>query len=121
MGHSINALEAQTLGELLTEAITFRRHLDFGGLSLDMTVQSLFNFGSCLKLSLLSSAILLAISPGFAQTKVGYHPNKVQPSEDVTIGERIALETEQKFTVLRNEEVVSYLSEVGNRLVRAIQ
>src|SRR5881398_450084 len=65
-------------------------------------------------------AVVTSSLTAFAQTKISYHPNKYKPSDDVRVGRQAAAEAEQQFPLLRDSEVQSYVSSVGQRLVAAI-
>ncbi|HEV8368169.1 MAG TPA: M48 family metalloprotease [Pyrinomonadaceae bacterium] len=55
-----------------------------------------------------------------AQTQIKYHSNKFSPQEDFKVGRQAALEAEQQFPLLRDEDARSYVERVGQRLVRGI-
>src|SRR5215216_5253271 len=67
---------------------------------------------------------LIAISmmpfSALAQTQIKYHSNKYSVQDDVKLGRQAAQEAEQQFPLLRDEEVRSYVEDVGRRLVSAI-
>ena len=65
-------------------------------------------------------AIFLMPVSVFTQTKISYHSNKYSVQDDVKLGRQAAAEAEQQFPLLRDSEVESYVSRVGNRLVAAI-
>ena len=65
-------------------------------------------------------AIFLMPVSVFTQTKISYHSNKYSVQDDVKLGRQAAAEAEQQFPLLRDSEVQSYISDVGNRLVAAI-
>lgn len=65
-------------------------------------------------------AIFLMPVSVFTQTKISLHSNKYSISDDVKLGRQAAAEAEQQFPLLRDSEVESYVSRVGNRLVAAI-
>ena len=68
----------------------------------------------------LGLAIFLMPSLSFAQTKITYHNNKYQPSDDVKLGREAAAQAEQQFPLLRDARVDAYVESVGQRLVAAI-
>src|SRR5215213_9690869 len=55
-----------------------------------------------------------------AQTQIKYHSNRFSIQDDVKLGRQAAQEAEQQFPLLRDEEVRSYVEDVGRRLVGAI-
>jgi Zn-dependent protease with chaperone function len=74
--------------------------------------------------ALIAWLALVAISvmpfSALAQTQIKYHSNKYSVQDDVKLGRQAAQEAEQQFPLLRDEEVRSYVEEVGRRLVSAI-
>jgi hypothetical protein len=55
-----------------------------------------------------------------AQTKISPPKNKYSPQEDVQLGREAAAQVEQQLPILRDDNVTSYVSEVGQRLVASI-
>ncbi len=74
--------------------------------------------------ALIAWLALVAISvmpfSALAQTQIKYHSNKYSVQDDVKLGRQAAQEAEQQFPLLRDEEVRSYVEDVGRRLVSAI-
>src|SRR5215216_2128986 len=74
--------------------------------------------------ALIAWMALMAISvmpfSALAQTQIKYHSNKYSVQDDVKLGRQAAQEAEQQFPLLRDEEVRSYVEDVGRRLVSAI-
>src|SRR5215217_1331040 len=74
--------------------------------------------------ALIAWLALVAISvmpfSALAQTQIKYHSNKYSVQDDVKLGRQAAQEAEQQFPLLRDEEVRSYVEDVGRRLVGAI-
>jgi Zn-dependent protease with chaperone function len=74
--------------------------------------------------TLIAWLALVAISvmpfSALAQTQIKYHSNKYSIQDDVKLGRQAAQEAEQQFPLLRDQEVQSYVEEVGRRLVSAI-
>src|SRR5437763_954929 len=60
-------------------------------------------------------AVLLA-----AQTAIRPPDNKYSPAEDVQLGLQAAQQAEQQLPVMRDDEVTSYIEDVGRRLVDSI-
>lgn len=65
-------------------------------------------------------AIFLMPISVFTQTKISYHSNKYSVQDDVKLGRQAAAEAEQQFPLLRDNEVESYVENVGLRLVNNI-
>ncbi len=65
-------------------------------------------------------AITVMPFSALAQTQIKYHSNKYSIQDDVKLGRQAAQEAEQQFPLLRDQEVQSYVEEVGRRLVSAI-
>src|SRR6187549_3604416 len=55
-----------------------------------------------------------------AQTQIKYHSNRFSVQDDVKLGRQAAQEAEQQFPLLRDEQVRSYVENVGRRLVTSI-
>jgi hypothetical protein len=74
--------------------------------------------------ALIAWLALVAISvmpfSALAQTQITYHSNKYSVQDDIKLGRQAAQEAEQQFPLLRDEEVRSYVEDVGRRLVNAI-
>jgi hypothetical protein len=68
----------------------------------------------------MAMAIVMMPLAVFGQTRIVYHPNKFQPSDDVKLGRQAAAEAEQQFPLLRDAEVNAYVERIGQRLVAAI-
>jgi Zn-dependent protease with chaperone function len=66
--------------------------------------------------------LTIALTPlaALAQTKISYHSNKYQITDDVQLGRQAASEVEQQMPLLRDSQVSSYVESVGQRLVAAI-
>jgi predicted Zn-dependent protease len=65
-------------------------------------------------------AITVMPFSALAQTQIQYHSNKYSVQDDVKLGRQAAQEAEQQFPLLRDQEVQSYVEDVGRRLVSAI-
>ena len=65
------------------------------------------------------AALMLSVQV-LAQTKVTPPKNRYSPAQDVQLGREAAAEVEQQLPVLRNDEVTSYVQNVGERLVARI-
>jgi beta-barrel assembly-enhancing protease len=62
----------------------------------------------------LSSAILSA------QTRISAPDNKYTPAQDVELGLKAAGEARQQLPIMRDDEVTSYVEDIGQKLVAAI-
>ena len=74
--------------------------------------------------TLIAWLTLVAISvmpfSALAQTQIKYHSNKYSVQDDIKLGRQAAQEAESQFPLLRDENVRSYVEDVGSRLVAAI-
>jgi beta-barrel assembly-enhancing protease len=55
-----------------------------------------------------------------AQTRITAPKNKYKPQDDVQLGRQAAAEVEQQLPILRDDNVASYINDIGQRLVAAI-
>lgn len=69
---------------------------------------------------LIALAVLVSVSVTGAQTKVNAPKNKYKPQQDVQLGREAAAQVEQQLPLLRDDNVTSYVSEIGQRLVASI-
>src|SRR3954465_8310971 len=67
-------------------------------------------------------AVILAasVTAASAQTKITAPKNKYSPADDVKIGQEAAQQVQKEMPVMRDEQVNSYLNNIGRRLVNAI-
>jgi Zn-dependent protease with chaperone function len=65
-------------------------------------------------------AVLLSVSLASAQTKVTVPKNKYTPQQDVQLGREASAQVEQQLPLLRDENVNSYVADIGRRLVASI-
>lgn len=72
------------------------------------------------RFSLVAAAVLLAVNTATAQTRVTAPKNKYSPQQDVQLGREAAAQVEQQLPLLRDDNVTSYVSEIGRRLAQAI-
>jgi predicted Zn-dependent protease len=75
------------------------------------------------QLTLGLAAIVLAVQPGisYAQgTRLEMPKNKYAVEDDVKLGRQAVAQAEKEFPMLRDEEIESYVNQVGQRLVSAI-
>jgi hypothetical protein len=66
------------------------------------------------------AAVLASVTVVSAQTKVTAPKNKYSPEQDVQLGREAAAQVEQQLPLLRDDNVTSYVSEIGQRLVSSI-
>jgi predicted Zn-dependent protease len=69
---------------------------------------------------LMALALFALPISALAQTRISYHSNKYQITDDVKVGQQAAAQAEQQLPILRDAEVTNYVSRVGQRLVAAI-
>jgi hypothetical protein len=65
-------------------------------------------------------AALAAVHMAAAQTVIKAPKNKYTPAQDVQLGREAAGQVEQQLPILRDDNVSSYVSDIGRRLVQAI-
>ena len=65
-------------------------------------------------------AVLMSVSLASAQTKVTVPKNKYTPQQDVQLGREAAGQVEQQLPLLRDDNVNSYVADIGRRLVASI-
>src|SRR5438132_9425302 len=69
-----------------------------------------------------SVAVALALSSTLvaAQTQITAPNNSYTPAQDVELGQKAAAEARQQLPVMRDDEVTSYVEDIGRRLAAAI-
>src|SRR5262249_14670974 len=69
-----------------------------------------------------STVIALVLSSALvaAQTRIAAPPNSYSAQQDVELGLKAASEVRQQLPVMRDDEVTSYVEDVGRRLVSAV-
>src|SRR5438093_6334805 len=69
-----------------------------------------------------SAALALVLSSTLvqAQTRITAPPNSYSPSQDVELGLKAASEVRQQLPVMRDDEVTSYVEDIGRRLVEGV-
>jgi Zn-dependent protease with chaperone function len=65
-------------------------------------------------------AAVLSAHVAAAQTAISAPKNKYTPQQDVELGRNAAAEVEQQLPILHDDNVTSYVQEIGQRLVNAI-
>jgi Zn-dependent protease with chaperone function len=76
-----------------------------------------------MRVSGLSAVIVVALlagNPAEAQTVITAPKNKYTPKEDVQLGLEAAAEVEKQMPILHDDNVTSYVQEIGRRLAGAI-
>jgi outer membrane lipoprotein SlyB len=73
-----------------------------------------------LRYQLIAVAVLVSVSLTGAQTKVNAPKNKYTPQQDVQLGRDAATQVEQQLPLLRDDNIASYVSDIGQRLVGSI-
>src|SRR3954466_10086513 len=66
------------------------------------------------------AAVVLSATIAGAQTKITPPKNKYSPQDDVKLGREAAAQVEQQLPLLSDDNVTSYVSDIGQRLVAAI-
>ena len=65
-------------------------------------------------------AVVLSATIASAQTKITPPKNKYSPQDDVKLGQEAAGQVEQQLPLLRDDNVSSYVQDIGQRLVAGI-
>lgn len=73
-----------------------------------------------LRYQLIAVAVLVSVSLTGAQTKVNTPKNKYTPQQDVQLGREASTQVEQQLPLLRDDNITSYVSDIGQRLVASI-
>src|SRR6266478_4905732 len=66
------------------------------------------------------AALVLSSALVSAQTRIVAPDNKYTPAQDVELGLQAAGEARQQLPIMRDDEVTSYVEDIGRRLVAAI-
>ena len=66
------------------------------------------------------AALVMSVQILGAQTKITAPKNKYSPQEDVQLGREASAQVEQQLPLLRDDNIRSYVSDIGQRLVDAI-
>jgi Zn-dependent protease with chaperone function len=69
---------------------------------------------------LMALALFATPLAAMAQTRIAYHSNKYQVTDDVRAGQEASREVERQMPILRDAQVEEYVNSVGQRLVSAI-
>src|SRR5690349_7522652 len=73
-----------------------------------------------LRAQAVAAIVALSVSLVSAQTQITPPKNKYSPQDDVKLGREAAAEVEKQMPILRDDNVTSYVSDIGQRLVAAI-
>ena len=73
-----------------------------------------------LRYQLIVGAVFMSVVVATAQTKVNAPKNKYTPQQDVQLGREAAGQVEQQLPLLSDDNVTSYVSDIGQRLVASI-
>src|SRR3954471_929176 len=73
-----------------------------------------------LRVQAIVTAVVLSVSLVGAQTKITPPKNKYSPQDDVKLGREAAAQVEQQLPLLKDDNITSYVSDIGQRLVAAI-
>ncbi len=65
-------------------------------------------------------AAVVSVHIAAAQTVIKAPKNKYKPAQDVQLGREASVEVEKQLPLLRDDNVASYVSEIGRRLVAGI-
>ena len=72
------------------------------------------------RLSVVVLAVLMSAQVASAQTVINAPKNKYTPAQDVQLGAQAASQVEQQLPLLHDDNVTSYVQDIGRRLVDAI-
>ena len=73
-----------------------------------------------LRCQLIAAVVVVSVSIVSAQTKITPPKNKYSPQQDVQLGREASAQVEQQLPLLRDDNVNSYVSDIGRRLVSSI-
>jgi hypothetical protein len=73
-----------------------------------------------LRCQVIAAAVVVSVSVASAQTKITPPKNKYSPQQDVQLGREASAQVEQQLPLLRDDNVTSYVSDIGRRLVSSI-
>src|SRR5262245_32064759 len=72
---------------------------------------------SSARVAALIISVCLSVTPLFAQTVIKLPKNKYKPEQDVQLGREAAAEVRQQYPIIKNDQIASYLTTLGDRLV----
>ena len=73
-----------------------------------------------LRCQIIAAVVMVSVSVVSAQTKITAPKNKYSPQQDVQLGREASAQVEQQLPLLRDDNVTSYVSDIGRRLVSSI-
>jgi hypothetical protein len=73
-----------------------------------------------LRCQVIAGVVLVSVSVASAQSKITAPKNKYSPQQDVQLGREASAQVEQQLPLLRDDNVTSYVSDIGRRLVSSI-
>lgn len=73
-----------------------------------------------LRCQVIAAVVVVSVSVAGAQTKITPPKNKYSPQQDVQLGREASAQVEQQLPLLRDDNVTSYVSDIGRRLVSSI-
>src|SRR5262245_34667541 len=72
---------------------------------------------SSARVAALIISVCLSVTPLFAQTVIKLPKNKYKPEQDAQLGREAAAEVRQQYPIIKNDQIASYLTKLGDRLV----
>ena len=73
-----------------------------------------------LRCQVIAAVVVVSVSVATAQTKITAPKNKYSPQQDVQLGREASAQVEQQLPLLRDDNVTTYVSDIGRRLVSSI-
>jgi hypothetical protein len=73
-----------------------------------------------LRCQVVAAVVLVSVSVASAQTRITPPKNKYSPQQDVQLGREASAQVEKQLPLLRDDNVASYVSDIGRRLVSSI-
>jgi hypothetical protein len=73
-----------------------------------------------LRWQVIAAVVVVSVSVAGAQTKITPPKNKYSPQQDVQLGREASGQVEQQLPLLRDDNITSYVSDIGRRLVSSI-
>ena len=73
-----------------------------------------------MKSTLVAASLAVFVVTTAAQTPVTAPKNKYSPADDVKLGQEASQEVQKELPVMRDEQINSYLNNIGRRLVESI-
>jgi Zn-dependent protease with chaperone function len=73
-----------------------------------------------LRCQTIAAVVLISVTVATAQTRIAAPKNKYTPQQDVQLGREAAAQVEQQLPLLRDDNINSYVADIGRRLVASI-